>query len=211
MFPQIHPLHNTFLQYQSEPHNNKYQHPFSIAFKILKNNKTNITLNHNIQPANGPITSLPKYDIFEMPTNYQINTKPQKQCNIQHTENNFFTDGSCVPNPGKGAYGWYTPNYNHQQCQEIIQYKYPTTITNCETMAILAVLICIKNKLPTNSKIFIFTDCQTVLQYLTFQAYPKYNNVKQIIQAVLNSLTIIQHKSPKTKIYINKVKSHSGY
>ena len=227
---QFHPLHKTFLKHKPKKNSHKNQHPFDIAYKILNNNKTNITIHHKIQPINGPITSLPKYDIFEIPSNYTINTKPHKKQDIQPSEINFytinnkphknhdkqpsdinfFTDGSCVPNPGKGAYGWYSPNYHSTPSQEIIPYRYPTTITNCEAMAVLSALCYIKNNLSPNPKINIYTDCQTVLQYLNFQAYPKYNNTRNIIQAILRTLCLIQNKNPNLRISINKVKAHTN-
>ena len=79
-----------------------------------------------------------------------------------------------------------------------------------ELMAILSVLGFIKDH-PTNSqKINIFADCQTVLQYLNFNAYPKYNNIKQVTEAIFKTLSIIQSKNPSLKLYLKKVKSHSN-
>ena len=77
-------------------------------------------------------------------------------------------------------------------------------------MAMLNALSFIKNNCLTLSKVNIFTDCQLVLQYLEFKTYPKYNNIRLIMQAILRTLILIQHKNPKTNIIINKVKSHSN-
>ena len=185
--------------------------PVDLAYHILKNNTTNITINHKLQPKQGPITALPKYDIFETPTNYTISFDPIPPNQIIVTDHNFFTDGSCSPNPGKGAYGWFTPNFNGEKNRkEISAYSYPITITNCEIMAIHSLLTFIKNKPSNKPKVNIFTDCQTFLQYLDFTSFPKYNNIKLIMESIFKTLSIIQYKNPNLTIKFYKVKSHSN-
>ena len=205
-----HPLYKT-LSYHNHMNNNKNNNLFfSIAYNMLHNDKTGISLSHNMQPTNCPISALPKYEIFEIPTNYHISIKPMQPNNINLSENDFYTDDSCVPNPGRGAYGWFTPNFEGTERKQISHYKYPTTITSCELMAILDTSSNIKTTHPSSSKINIFTDCQAALQYLSFKAFPKYNNIKLIVQAIFKLFTMIQKVQPKLKIHMHKVKSHSN-
>ena len=89
-----------------------------------------------------PITALPIYDIHQTPTNYSVNLKATDTKNIRKDcENNvtqFYVDGSCVPNPEKGAYGWYSPNYNYyKNVHKTYNHDYPVTTANCEIMAII--------------------------------------------------------------------------
>ena len=76
-------------------------------------------------------------------------------------------------------------------------------------MAVLSSLQYIHRHPPPISKINLYTDCQSILQYLNFSAFPKYNTVKIIIEAILKTLTLMQYKSPALKIYLKKVKSHT--
>ena len=206
-----HPIYKLLQKYIKDPLQTKQkQLPFDIAIKIIKNNKSKITINDHIDPINGPITALPKYDIAQIPTNYTINKEPIDINNINQTDCNIYTDGSCKPNPGKGAYGWYAPLYKNKCLKQIQSYKYPITITNCELMAILIALTYIKKNPPYKSTINIFTDCQLALQYLNFDSYPKYNNIKLIVQSILKTLALIQFKNTDKTINFHKVKSHSN-
>ena len=202
--PDYHPLHKMITQYNTEIPDNT-NHPLILASKILRDNKHNITINHKIQPIQGPITALPIYKIHKIPSNYHINIKPIKITDISPIELNFFTDGSCVPNPGKGSYGWYTPNCCDSIPNQIMSYTYPITITNCELMAILLTLQHIKNSPPDQHKVNIFTDCKTALQYLNFDSYPKYNNIRLIVQTILRILLLIQNQHPEIKIYSERL------
>ena len=53
-----------------------------------------------------PITSLSKYEIHTMSSNYQVNKETVKQKDMNPLECNAITDGSCSPSPSKGAHGW---------------------------------------------------------------------------------------------------------
>ena len=79
-------------------------------------------------------------------------------------------------------------------------------------MAVFSVLIYIKQHPPIQYKntIYIYSDSLTVLQYLNFSSFPKYNNTKQIIEKILKILIIIQHQHPNLMIQIIKVKSHTN-
>ena len=90
----------------------KHKSPLLIAHKLLQDKIKIRTIINKIKQ--GPISSLPIYNIQKIPANYSVNLKSVKQSEInQNTSTKFFVDGSCVPNPGKGAYGWYTPKYNN--------------------------------------------------------------------------------------------------
>ena len=67
-----------------------------------------------------------------------------------------------------------------------------------------------KNNPPTQTKVNIYTDCQVALQFLNFESYPKYNNIKTIIQAILQILLMIQTNYPNISINITKIKSHAN-
>ena len=105
-----HPLNEAITKFQPNQKTIS-QTPFDRATKILNNNQTGITINNLINPINNPITSLPKYNLFEIPNNYNITMKPTCKSEINHSDTNIYTDGSCSPNQGKG-HGWYSPNYN---------------------------------------------------------------------------------------------------
>ena len=77
-------------------------------------------------------------------------------------------------------------------------------------MAIISALGFINDNPPNQTQIYIFTDCQQILQYLKFVAFPKYNNVKLLTEGVLKLLLLIHHKYPNLIIYLNKVKSHTN-
>ena len=57
---------------------------------------------------------------------------------------------------------------------QISTYAYPISITNSESMAIMTALKFIKDNPLKKERVNIFTDCQTTLQFLNFQSYPKY-------------------------------------
>ena len=101
--------------------------------------------------------------------------------------------------------------FNNRSCQNVISYTHPVSITNCELMAVFEILMFIKNNnQPTHYTINIYTDCQVILQYLSFEAYPKYNHIKLIIQTILKLLSIIQKQNPALHIHLKKVKSHTN-
>ena len=60
----FHPLAKTLKLFLKSKHLYKNQRPFDIAHKILSQNKTKISISHNIQPSQGPISALHIYMIF---------------------------------------------------------------------------------------------------------------------------------------------------
>ena len=97
----FHPLNKTIKQYckKIKPHSPKMQLSFDIANKILNLNTTNITVSNQIQPPQSPISALPIYNIHIIPLNYRI--KSNLSNNILAKDYNFYTDGSCTPNPAR--------------------------------------------------------------------------------------------------------------
>ena len=75
-------------------------------------------------------------------------------------------------------------------------------------MAIFDVIHFIQQNTFQQHTINIYTDCKLILQYLSFDAYPKYNNTRVIMQTIFKLLTIIQKQKPKLHIKFKKVKSH---
>ena len=77
-------------------------------------------------------------------------------------------------------------------------------------MAILTTLTCINKNPPIHSNLLnIYRDCQVVLQLLNLESFPKYNNIKILIQSIFKTLILIQYKNPNIIISLYKVKSHS--
>ena len=196
---------------------NKYiqQSPFYRAEWIIDTTyPTSIT--SNLKLNRGPITALPKYNLHNIPTNYTVILEPIDKTQIINSDTNFFVDGSCNPNPGMGAYGWYASTYIKQHTiSKIKTFKYPVSITTCEIMAINEVLKYIKknpfreNKNKSKNIINIFSDSKIALQYLKLQSYPKYQNIKILIEKCLQKMQIIQDEYNYMKIKLIKVKAHS--
>ena len=171
--------------------------PLIIAKKLLNTEISISAYNTNKIPP-GPITALPKYNIHETPTNYSVNTEPINKNNINNDDTQFYVDGSCSPNPGKGAYGWYAPKYNnYRNIYKTFSYDYPVTITRCEIMALLITIQFIKNNpLNNKNKITIYSDSKTALDYIDLCTYPKYENIRILIESIL-----CRNPTPTTKLY----------
>ena len=144
-------------------------------------NPNSFTITNKINPIQAPISSLPKYNLTQIPSNYIIITRPASQTQILSKHNAFFTDESRSPNPGKGVYGWYSPNYNNQnQVPRIITYHHPVTMNKCVTMATFTVLEYIKTNPPKYHKteINMYTDSLPIIQ-CTKSHMSKYNNLNK--------------------------------
>ncbi|MCP4988761.1 MAG: hypothetical protein GY928_22740, partial [Colwellia sp.] len=124
------------------------------------------------------------------------------------------TDGSCVPNPGKGAAAYYIPaqtsNIFHEHSGPYAFHR-PVTITETEITAIHLFL----NKILTDKvydqilRVKIYVDNKPILQFISGETYPKYNNIKIMIQNIFIKLLQIQHTLPHCHIAFKKIKSHS--
>ena len=221
--PKSHPLSKTLLQFRScynkiiKQNNNKnkyiFQSPLYRAEWIIDSkyptsisSTTNVVRNH--------ITSLPCYCIKTIPTNYSVSLSPILKSQINDSSINFYVDGSCNPNPGMGAYGWFSPSYNsHRSLSQTKTCKFPVSINQCEAKAIALLLKYINGNPPTNHQnaqfINIYCDSLQILQFLKFHSYPKYNNLKIIIEQCLCQLLSIQSKYKNIHINLFKVKSHT--
>ena len=221
-----HPLHKTLMKYQSsyntiiKANDNKrkfiHQSPLYKAEWII-DTKYPMSISSNSKVINQPITALPIYDIQPLPTNYSVTLSPQTS--IKNSCTNFYIDGSCNPNPGMGAYGWYSPCYNSPDpISKIYTYEFPVSINTCEIMALSSLLKFINKNPPKSSKtntqrkqhINIYGDSLITLQFLNFQSYPKYNDSRLLIQKCLESLKSIQTENRSIHINIKKVKSHTN-
>ena len=161
-----------------------------------------------------PITALPRYNLESLPKNYSVTLSPHKY--IDKSSINFYVDGSCNPNPGMGAFGWYSPNYNSHPASDVYTLNYPVSINKCEILAIDSVLSFINNHPPNGSQNFvpkninIYSDSLSTLQYLTLKYFPKYNDTKEWIEKCLLELINIQSNHSNIHINLRKVKSHSN-
>ena len=213
----LHPLHKAYNEYiintinmDSGSNHSMENASFSIANNIINNTKS-ITIKPFNNIINGPITALPKYNIHQIPSNISIILSPISKDQINANEINFYVDGSCCPNPGKGAYGWYAPFYNDTfNISQTYKYEFPVTITKCEINAIGSLLFWIyKNPPKTSNTINIISDSQTTLEYIKLSNYPKYNNTKLEMENIFKTLLLIQSKLPMIHFNFYKVKSHT--
>ena len=171
-----------------------HQSPFYKAEWIIDTNYP-MSISTSTNVIRNPISSLPLFSLNEIPSNYSVELNPADRYQINNTAINFYVDGSCNPNPGMGAYGWYSPRYNSTTSNfKVKTYLYPVTINKCESMAINILLQFINSNPPINSTydkitcINIYCDSLITLKYLKLQIYPKYNDTKQIIEQCLESL-----------------------
>ena len=204
----FHPLHQIKIMPQNKLHQNS---PISIINNTLKTNNLKISISNNPPKNIGPISALPKYNVHKIPSNYTVNLNPTKPT-LHQKSIQFYVDGSCIPNSGKGAYGWFTPNFtNFSNHYRTYKYDYPVTITRCEIMAIISTLHLIKNNpIKTQQEINIYSDSKTCLLFIKLVTYPKYHNIKILIESILKLLNLIQYQQPLTTINFHKVKSHSN-
>eukprot|EP01083_Nonionella_stella_P043606 117654_1 len=158
-------------------------------------------------PPNNPITALPNYLISHFPSNYTTittNSVPESYPEWYH----IFTDGSCHPNPGIGAYGWYDINTDESNA---IDWKVITSILAMELEAVILILHHITLHPPAAPQIAIFVDNLTVIKLLEFSSYPKYNCTRMLVQNALQTLANIEHQHPTIHIKFIKIKSHAGH
>eukprot|EP01083_Nonionella_stella_P195615 720438_1 len=123
-----HPLNKLLSHIETEKHKirhgNYHNNPYK-AFKNINNHPLQIAFfkSHESYPAH--IFNVPEQDIMHSqvtaPANFQLNTMPSNYTvnlnetpidNVMNNEGNVtsvFLDGSCVPNPGKGASAYVIP------------------------------------------------------------------------------------------------------
>ncbi len=159
------------------------------------------------------VTANPTYNLHTLPTNceiYTYETKPIHDPLIKHIK--AYTDGSCFPNPGRGAASMHIPLQTHSRPEynETYKYKYPITILTAELTAIAMILNYILIN-DINQIIFfqLFCDNKGAMLLIDGQQYPQYNHTKEIIENILIKLHQVQYKYPLMKIQIIKIKSHT--
>ena len=125
----------------------------------------------------------------------------------------FYTDGSCMPNPGPGGSGYFSNDFKIKS--KIDPINHDTTINYCELNGIRMVLEdCLQDisrfgqKYQIKKYINIYTDSQFALDQLDINGYPQYQYYYQII----NQMFKIINRLNKFNIDINiiKVSSHIG-
>ena len=104
------------------------------------------------------------------------NINSQRNCN--HLD--FFTDGSCNPNPGPGGCGYYSPNFGIKSKIHVVDHD--TSINYCELYGILLVLQSVNNyinfcKMYNSMYYFdsinIYTDSKFVCDLMSINGFPK--------------------------------------
>ena len=167
---------------------------------------------HKIQKDQ--ITASPTYDIYKFSQNFTVDLKDNDPKIIDDIKILLiFTDGSCIPNPGKGCSAFHIPKQpSHKyESNQYYQFPVPVTITTAEATAISMVLnYIIANKDKQINEIHIFIDNKSILNFLKGLTFPKYNDNKIIINSILLKLTQISHKFPNTMISFHKIKAHSS-
>ena len=90
-----------------------------------------------------------------------ININPNNTNNINNNYYDFYTDGSCDPNPGPGGAAYFSPNFIINQKIHVVDHD--TTINYCELYAIKLVLssICRYLVFCNNNNMDIQIDRQT--------------------------------------------------
>ncbi|MCP4139933.1 MAG: hypothetical protein GY755_06535, partial [Chloroflexi bacterium] len=190
--------------------------PKSVLYRakqIITDLKENNVFNIISNPIRQPISALPIYMIKKVQSNFIIKTDEQHPMNYMEYEL-YYSDGSCFPNPGIGAYGWYGPYPSTKRTIpfHIKSVNYMTTAAMCELKAVQLFLEDIINNriAPLCENIVIFIDCIGVLNYLNFTSYPKYEVYKTEVEKIFQSLNQLYYTHPTLKIHFYKIKAHIG-
>ena len=164
----------------------------------------------------------PTYEI-QFPTNlHQLKDEAYME-NVINNNNNinnrnskeFYCDGSCLPNPGPGGAGFYSPNFCIKS--KIYAIDHDTTINYCELMGVKIILQSVLRYTKFQNQydkeidfefVNIFTDSSFVFNMLEENGYPKIDYYYEPIQEIFD----ICNRLGKMSIDINiiKVKSHIG-
>ena len=158
----------------------------------------------------------PTYGI-QFPTNIHTisDLKYMETVNKKLKSKTFYCDGSCIPNPGPGGAGYYSPDFCIKSKIEVIDHD--TTINYCELIGIKMIILSVRrfiefckkeNKLIDFDSINIFTDSNFVMNILNENGYPKVEYYYDLIQLIFKNCNILN----KDDIHINimKVQSHIG-
>ena len=147
----------------------------------------------------------------QYPNNLNINPKEFEM----EDSLDFYTDGSCKPNPGPGGAAFYSPNFAIKRKIYIVDHD--TTINYCELYAIKMVIAsmiryinyCENKKYEQCIKsINILTDSQFVCDILSKNGYPKYDYYYKLIQVIFELMKILENNNICINIF--KLESHCG-
>ena len=183
--------------------------PLSRAYNVIR----------SIYPRNRNVLEEKTPSVIKPPPTYEqiypnnINVNPQ----IEKMENyyDFYTDGSCKPNPGPGGASYYSPNFAISS--KIYVVDHDTTINYCELysirMVIASVLRYIEYCNEMNWKwkidnINIFTDSQFVCSILHKNGYPEYDYYYKLLQIIFELIHMLNKYNVKINIF--KINSHKG-
>ena len=125
----------------------------------------------------------------------------------------FYTDGSCIPNPGPGASAFYSDNFSIVSKSRAANHD--TTINSMELDAIDLVfesLIIFAREQTINNNHFmrkaaIFSDSLFVCNLLSIDGYPHYAYYYEQMNEIIHKANILDEDF-NFKIEIIKVKSH---
>ena len=182
---------------------------FPIEYKIFRKRKFDvlkpIPCFNNTYPSNINIYGMNKeYD------NPKLIDNPDSSDSVLWE---FFTDGSCLPNPGPGGSGYYSTDFNVESRIEPINHD--TTINFCELNGIkMVVSDCLndlnrfKQKYEYEKYINIFTDSQFVIDQLDIGWYPDYQYYYRVIDQIYELVNELNNFN--VKINIIKIPSHIG-
>ena len=190
--------------------------PLSRAYQLIREltpKDEKIFINRKKQVMKPP----PMYD-QPFPTNITIsNANNFKASNPNNNHINFYSDGSCIPNPGPGASAFYSNNFIVGSKVEPINHD--TTINYAELNCIKMIFETYWNFIKYNFKkynnykfcnkiIDIYTDSKFVCDILTIDGYPKYDYYYHLINKIIN----LSNKLNKLNIKINifKINAHKG-
>ena len=119
----------------------------------------------------------------------------------------FFTDGSCMPNPGPGGSAYYSKDFN--TVSKINPINHDTTINYCELDGIrLVISDCINDLKRFNQKydekkyINIFCDSKFVIDQLDIGGYPQFEYYYKLIDHIFYLL----NKLNRFKVFVNVIK-----
>ena len=164
----------------------------------------------------------PTYNI-EFPTNVFTIENEDEIDRISNMEKryDFWTDGSCQPNPGPGGAGYFSTNFMIKEKIHVIDHD--TTINYAELIGVQMVLLSIwryvKFVLELNESnkdqiilddlnINIHTDSMLVFRLLNKDGYPKLDYIYKLLQSMFEICNKL--KCYNININIIKVRSHKG-
>ena len=165
-------------------------------------------------PRTLPITAVPNYSIAKWPSNYRVTLKP---CDpTRHPKHHHcFTDGSNLPNPGKGGYAFWDAHAHRGRSAML---PFHCSILFSELRGILLLLQSIRHRRvsiatlgnpPRAQSCAVFVDNVQCLQMISGQAYPKYAAIHAIVTDILSTLCTIEDEQPEISFLFMKIKAHN--